>query len=668
MNKLFNHNYIPEINHTLRWLYGNRQGSDASVFHYAKMRGLIIRLKCQDWKCDGILLLRLLNKQAKTGPLPLNGMALSGIGEMLARSHTDTLEAEKVVVYVLKRLRRNPRTYKKCLSEAINAATMKHVESNQSGVDIFSIPANNYNDWKQTILAYTLAERCLKEIRRGEYALGFLSRLMLIHRPDYMRHFVAEVAARVPINTIVGEVAELCGFYPTLADAALRTRVPLFVMVGAFSLGIEFQWRPKMPLPTLVDRLRALYIPSEGMIQICIKLLNQTRITLRQCNQKIASLQGRIRQLKYNSHQNDYDNSSLPDILASEQMQFEDWQEKLQRAEKDFSFAIKATTGVCYDAEKTWELFISISHYDAEHIYRFAIAYESETRKYMLTKALSIFGKQLTSSESWSFINDNSSAYWYAKAQNDLSIELGGDPGRAAGQRISSFERNLRERAQAPFARVRNIEFINDIKLWAKLLDFAFHVALSFNDVKTTLLNHALNSARQFFPIASRSLLDDFKLLRFIAIHTANALLNFPEDKAREWLDEPLIPDITKAHIIWSQPTILEDEIKTAHKFAVSVKELYSDELESINAMTSLVDRAFSAHVNVPVTKNIEAGLNGLWNLLPDTGEYMFVKLLTADIILAALQGDENARQHVKDDHFWAHRQIGQLIIENTQV
>ncbi|MEA1020472.1 hypothetical protein [Enterobacter asburiae] len=181
-----------------------------------------------------------------------------------------------------------------------------------------------------------------------------------------------------------------------------------------------------MPLPTLVDRLRALYIPSEGMIQICIKLLNQTRITLRQCNQKIASLQGRIRQLKYNSHQNDYDNSSLPDILASEQMQFEDWQEKLQRAEKDFSFAIKATTGVCYDAEKTWELFISISHYDAEHIYRFAIAYESETRKYMLTKALSIFGKQLTSSESWSFINDNSSAYWYAKAQNDLSIELGG--------------------------------------------------------------------------------------------------------------------------------------------------------------------------------------------------------------------------------------------------
>lgn len=662
MNKLFNRNFIPEITHTLRWLYGNRQGTDASIFHHAKMRGLIIRLKYQDWKCDGTLLLRLLNKQVRTGPLPWNGAALAGIGEMLARSHTDNLEAEKIVVYVLKRLQRNPGAYKKCLSEAINAATMKHAMPKRSGVDIFSIPVNNYNDWKETRLAFGLAERCLKDNQRREYALGFLSRLMLIHRPDYMGHFVAEVAAGIPINTIVGEVAELCGFYPTLADAAMRTRLPVFVMVGAFSLGIEFHWRPRMPLPSLISRLRALCIPSEGMTQICIKLLNETRMTLRQCNQKVVAIQGKIRQLKYNPHQTDYDASSLPGVLAREQIQLEEWQEKLQLAEKDFSLSLNATAGVCDIAEKTWESFISINHQDAEYICRFALAHEDEARRFMLGKALSIFGKQLASSECWSFINDDSSAYWYAKAQISLSIELGKDPGHAAGQRISTFESNLRGRAQAPFAVVRNAGFTNDIKLWAMLLDFAFHVALSFDDVHRILLNHALNSARQFFPIASRSLLDEFKLLRIIAIHTANALLNFPEEKVREWLDDPLMPDVTKAHIIWSQPTVLEDEIKRAHGFALSVKQRYSDELESINAMTSLVDHAFSAHANAPVTENIEAGLHGLWDLLPDTGEYMFVKLLTADIILAAFRGDENARQQVKDDHIWAHRRIGQSI------
>lgn len=668
MNKLFNRNFIPEITHTLRWLYGNRQGTDASVFHHAKMRGLITKLKCQSWKCDGTLLLRLLNKQAKTGPLPLNGAALAGIGEMLARSHTDNLEAEKIVVYFLKRLLRNPRAYKKCLSEAINAATMKHSAPKRTGVDIFSIPVIHYNDWKETRFAFGLAERCLKDNPRREYALGFLSRMMLIHRPEHMGHFVAEVAARVPINTIVGEVAELCGFYSTLADAAMRTRLPIFVMVGAFSLGIESHWRPKTPLPSLVDRLRALCIPSEGMTQICIKLLNETRITLRQCNQKISDIQGRIRQLKYNPHQTNYDESSLPDVLAREKMQLDNWQEKLQLAEKDFSLALNAIAGVCDNPEKTWESFISISHQDAEYICRFALAHKDETRKFMLGKALSIFGKQLTTSECWSFINEDSLAYWYAKAQIELSIELGSDPGRAAGQRISAFEINLRERAQAPFAVVRNAGFTNDIKLWAKLLDFAFHVALSFDNVQEILLQHALNSARQFLPIASRSLLDEFKLLRIISIHTANALLNFPEEKAREWLDDPLMPDVTKAHIIWSQPTILEDDIKRAHGYAESVKQRYSDELESINAVTSLVDHAFSAHVNAPVTKNIEAGLYRLWDLLPDTGEYMFVKLLTADIILEAFRGDEKARQQIIDDHFWTHRCIGQLIIEYKNI
>lgn len=667
MNKLFNRNFIPEITHTLRWLYGNRQGTDASVFHHAKMRGLITKLKYKSWQCNGSLLLRLLNKQAKTGPLPLNGAALAGIGEMLARSHTDNLEAEKIVVYVLKRLRRNPRAYKKCLSEAINAATKNHSAPKRTGADIFSVPDIPYDDWKETTFAFGLAARCLQDHSRREYALGFLSRMMLIQRPEYMGHFVAEVGARVPINTIVGEVAELCGFYPNLADAAMRTRLPVFVMVGAFSLGIESQWRSKTPLPSLVERLKALCIPSEGMTQICVKLLNETRITLRQCNQKISDIQGRIRQLKYNPHQTNYDESSLPDVLAMEKTQLENWQGKLQLAEKDFSLALNATAGVCDNTEKTWESFLSISHQDAEFICRFALAHQGETRKFMLGKALSIFGKQLATSECWSFINDDSCAYWYAKAQINLSIELESDPGHAAGQRIFVYEKNLRERVQAPFAVVRNTLFTNDIKLWAKLLDFAFHVALSFDNVQATLLKHALHSARQFLPIASRSLLDELKLFRIISIHTANAFNNFPEAKAREWLDDPLIPDVTKAYIIWSQPTILEDDIKRAHGYAEGVKHRYSDQLESINAITSLVDHAFSTHVNTPVTKNIEAGLYRLWDLLPNTGEYMFVKLLTADIILEAFRGDEKARQQIIDDHFWTHSNIGQLIIEHKK-
>ncbi|WP_164669180.1 hypothetical protein [Pectobacterium brasiliense] len=667
MNKLFNRNFIPEITHTLRWLYGNRKGTDASVFHHAKRRGLITLLKHQDWKCDETLLLRLLKKQVRTSPLPLNGAVLAGIGEMLARSHTENLEAEKIVIYILKRLLRNPGAYKKCISEAINSAIMKHIAQKRSGGDIFSIPVNNYNDWKETRLVFGLVERGFKDYQRGEYALSFLSRLMLIHRPDYMGHFVAEVAAHVPINTIVGEVAELSCFYPNLADAAMRTRVPVFVMVGAFSLGIEFDWRPRMPLTSLVGRLKELCIPSEGVTHICIRLVNEARIALRQYNQKIADTQGRIRQVKHNPHKTDYDTSSLPYVLDREQILLEKLQEKLQLAENDFTLALNATAGVCEIAEKTWEAFISISHQDAEYICRFALAHEGETRSFMLGKALSIFGKQLASQECWSFINDDYSAYWYAKAQVALSIELGVDPGHAAGQRIYKIESNLRERTQAPFAVVRNADFTNDIKLWAKLLDFAFHVALSFDDVQKRLCNDALNSARQFFPIASRSLLDNFKLLRVIAAHAANALLNFQEDKAREWLDDPLIPDVAKAYIIWSQSALLEDEIKRANTLAVSVKQLYPDELESINALTSLVDYAFSAHANVPVTKNVKEGLYGLWDLLPDTGEYTFVKLLTADIILAAFRGDKSARQQVIDDYFWVHSRIGQLIILHTQ-
>jgi hypothetical protein len=680
---------------------------------HARRQGLITLTKKQQWECDGVLLLRLLKKQARTGPLPLNGAALAGIGEMLACTHIEKLAAEKATIPVIKRLSKIPSAWRKRLKEAVITSTAKNSEkplegantyslpiknlsdwkdnqlaltqgkrcswnplrrqyapgflsrlrhSRLSGSNTFSVPVSDFNDWKESRLAFSLAERCSGDFARREYALGFLSRLILIDRPEEMARFADEVALYVPINTIAGEVAKLSGFYPRLADAAMRTGVPVLVMTGAFSLGTEFSWRPKMPLSLIVSRLEALRIPSEGKMRICMQLLNESRIATRRSNQKIADTLIKIRELAYRPHITAYRPSDVPGVLAREQKNLDEWQQIRLQAEEDFTLALKVTAGVIDNPQKGWGILESISLHDAEYICRFALAHEGQKRNFMLSKALSTFVKRLTSQESWPFINDDNSSYWFAKAQTELSFDTQDDAGAAAGRRIGGSERVLRESVQAPFAAIRHEHFTSDLKRWAKLLDFAFHVSLSFKTIHIKLIEHALHSARAFFPIASRSLLDDVKLIADVAAHSATALLEFPEDKAREWMQDPLLPDAVKAYVIWSHRALLEDMQQTACELAENLLQSCSGEPEGIDALTWLIDQALIAHAGAPVSDSVKTGLTWLWEQLPDSGDYAFVKLLSTDILLAALAGDDLAKEQVKNDHFWGYSRIGVAI------
>lgn len=660
----------PGVLRAAAWLMGREGTGDTNHLQRAYVTGLL--RKSGDgglWKCDGSVLTRLVRYRVRSGKFPKHGAVLIGIGEMIARSHSNEDEIESILGRLFRRAYPEA-TRLRFLRQALDAVSPKKTVPRSPSSTVYEQDELSIMDWKQI----TFADQWMRHPEPLGSVLGYglrlIVRILLRNDPARLRWFASEAHKRGLLSATIAAVGEACYWKEKAAKQAFKSGVPLFVGFGVAQVrdgGEDGKGSKASVVDTMLVEQNT---PLEGRIHVSAFMLKEAvrqkdRPFENQRSRAILEIDPRqaIGGERYAAHQIERLKNEAPDLERRRMAVMLALDDALQTAAQQN-----------IDPHKLWRVFEPSLVDTPELRHRFAMAHtDGSLRHAALEKALVSFDKlvgvrrlETICDEDFDSIRAGREfAFWAANSQVELSKITGSDTGHDAARRIGSVELVLRNFVLQPFASARfHQRFQNNIGRWSTMLQFAFLVALS--DQKAPLVrlrNEALKSASVFLPIADR-LAYDPQWVEAVAGLVADTAATMEGSCVQAWIDDERQPALLRAQLIWAYPALLDTSLSLAISLIDKVaKRKTNGAAAGRNAsyLLDILDRAALAmrQENRP---DLYAKLADLFNRAVAQANAPLAKSVSMQTLLAALSGDAGAGRILLENPIWARSRLGEAI------
>ncbi|MHB0954543.1 MAG: hypothetical protein ACYC10_21830 [Allorhizobium sp.] len=656
------------------WLMEREAESEAGLLKRAYVARLLRKGRAGElWRCDGALLARLLRRRARSGKLPKHGVVLIGIGEMIARSHAPEDEIESILGRLFRRA--YPEAHRlRLLREALDLVRSTISPSRSLSPHVYEKPELSIMDWKQIAFADRWMQHPGPVGTFFGYGLGFVVRILLRNDPARLKWLVAEADERSVLPAVVGAVGEACWWNEEAARQALRSSVPLFACLGVAKLQDGGEDGKGLRASAINAALTDSKTSIEGRIHVSAFMLKEAVHAWHRQKDRPSDNQRRRAILEIDPHQalggERYADNEI-ERLRAEVPALEGRRAAVMQALDD---ALQTAAQQDIDPKALWSVFEPSLVDTPEIRHRFAMAHpKGPMRQAALAESLVAFDRLVGVRQPETICGENFDsvraerefAFWAARSQVELSKANMRDAGHDAARRIMKVEAVLRNFVLQPFAANRFHErFQNALGRWSVVLQFALLVVLVDQEAPLARLrDEAVKSASSFLPVADRFAYDP-RWGEAVAGLVADAVSTMNTTQVQKWIGDEGQPAFVRAQLVWSHPSIIDEDLALATSLIEQVAARKTGRAYSGRKASHLLEIVDRAAVTMMREKRSDLYVHlaiPYYNAMAQT-DAPLARSITLETLLAALNGNFNARTKLLEDPVWGHSRISEML------